>query len=123
MNCAAACNALNHRFNTQLSQSAARLDAEYIQIIKAEYRAHRDYAIERINQIEGISCHCLNAGMFLMQDVSGFPGMDQANVLVLPGVGFGDLTKVHVRLSLTYDIDVLEEAFNRIEQFAASHLR
>ena len=43
--------------------------------------------------------------------------LDRVGVSVLPGGGFGELTKHYVRLSLTHDLAILEQAFDRIAQF------
>lgn len=118
---------------SQFIQDAAAFalqnDAEYIHEITQEYKKRRDYACERIEQINGISCHVPAAGMFLMVDVSrsaddGFEFarglLDKEGVSVLPGESFGQLTRNYVRLSLTHSVEVLEEAFDRIEKFLAS---
>lgn len=66
--------------------------------------------------------------MFLMVDVSAVAedGLKFAQgllleqgVSVLPGEGFGAITKHFVRLSLTHSVEVLEKAFDRIEKFVS----
>lgn len=119
---------------SQFIQDAAAFalenDAEYIASIREEYRARRDYALDRIENLPGVICHCPDAGMFLLlnvsaiaQDGSSFARqfLDEAGVSVLPGIGFGEQTKDYVRFSLTHGIDVLEEAFNRLEAFLKGH--
>jgi arginine:pyruvate transaminase len=115
---------------SQFIQDAAAFamqnDGEYIQSITAEYRARRDYACERIAQIRGLSCQKPEAGMFLMVDVSGVTKdglefshrlLNEAGVSVLPGEGFGEITRNFVRMSLTHPVEELELAFDRIEKF------
>jgi arginine:pyruvate transaminase len=115
---------------SQFIQDAAAFalenDAEYIGSIVKAYRGRRDHAVERLNSIEGISCRPPEAGMFLMVDVSKVSEdgdnfardlLDQAGVSVLPGRGFGELTAGYVRLSLTHEIDILSDAFDRIRRF------
>lgn len=118
---------------SQFIQDAAAFalenDAEYIASIKEEYRTRRDYALARIENLAGITCHCPDAGMFLMLDVSAIAQdgasfarhlLDEARVSVLPGIGFGKQTKDYVRFSLTHDVEILEEAFNRLEGYLKS---
>ncbi len=118
---------------SQFIQDAAAFamqnDGEYIQSITAEYRARRDYACDRIETIAGLGCQKPEAGMFLMLDVSAVANdgftfarglLDAEGVSVLPGEGFGTITKNFVRLSLTHSVDGLETAFNKIEQYVAS---
>ncbi|HIE89345.1 MAG TPA: pyridoxal phosphate-dependent aminotransferase [Gammaproteobacteria bacterium] len=113
---------------SQFIQDAAAFalenDAEYIAAIRQEYRKRRDYAVGRISSINGLQCHLPDAGMFLMLDVSNIAQdgesfarqlLDEVNVSVLPGSGFGEQTLHHVRLSLTHDVEVLASAFDRIE--------
>jgi len=117
---------------SQFIQDAAAFamqnDGEYIRTITAEYRQRRDYACDRIAGIPGLSCDRPSAGMFLLINVSKISDsgqtfarqlLDATGVSVLPGEGFGKLTKNYVRLSLTHKIDVLEDAFDRIARFAS----
>ena len=118
---------------SQFIQDAAAFamqnDGEYIQSITSEYKARRDYACERIEQIEGLQCQKPEAGMFLMVNVSevAVDGLKFAQGLlaeegisVLPGEGFGTITKNFVRMSLNHPVEELEKAFDRIEEFISS---
>ena len=118
---------------SQFIQDAAAFamqnDGEYIQSITSEYKARRDYACERIAQIDGLQCHKPEAGMFLMVDVSEVAEdglmfaqrlLAEEGISVLPGEGFGAGTKNFVRLSLNHPVEELEKAFDRIEKFVSS---
>jgi len=115
---------------SQFIQDAAAFalenDATYIASVREEYRARRDYALQRIDHVKGISCHRPDAGMFLLLDVSRIAQdgysfarqlLDEARVSVLPGAGFGEQTKNYVRLSLTHNLKTLGVAFDRLEEF------
>lgn len=124
---------LNHTSATvfgcsQFIQDAAAFamqnDGDYIRTITQEYRERRDYACDRVANIDGLSCQKPEAGMFLMIDVSQIAPdgqafarrlLDDARVSVLPGAAFGKVTEKHIRLSLTQNVSVLEIAFDRIE--------
>ncbi|MBQ75066.1 MAG: aspartate aminotransferase [Gammaproteobacteria bacterium] len=119
---------------SQFIQDAAAFamqnDGDYIQSITAKYKARRDYACERIRQINGLRCNKPQAGMFLMVDVSEISEDGQAfassllneqGVSVLPGEGFGKITRNFVRLSLTHPTEDLQAAFDRIENFVNSN--
>ena len=108
---------------------AMKNDGEYIAGITAEYQKRRDYACDRIDNIPGLICERPAAGMFLMIDVSAISDdgavfarrlLDEAKVSVLPGAGFGDVCRGHVRLSLTHGVETLSHAMDRIEAFATS---
>jgi arginine:pyruvate transaminase len=104
---------------------AMKNDGEYIQSVTREYRARRDYACQRIDAMAGLSCQKPEAGMFLMINISEIAEdgsqfarqlLNDQGISVLPGVGFGNVTRDFVRLSLTHPVEVLETAFDRIEQ-------
>lgn len=104
-------------------------DEEYTRAIADEYRVRRDYALERIRRIDGISANTPQAGMFVMMNVEGI-GVDglafaaglleHGGVSVLPGAAFGGITAHFVRLSLTHPVHVMSKAFDRIERYIAS---
>jgi len=105
---------------------ALRHDEISVVKMKEEYRCRRDYVVNRVSAIGGISCQSPAAGMFVMVDVSatGFDGvqfgralLDQQRVSVVPGGGFGQSTGNFVRITLAQPIEVLTEAFDRIEAF------
>lgn len=105
---------------------ALKNDEDYIHEITQEYRSRRDYACKRLDKIPLLKCQPPQAGMFMMIDVSLITGqgidfaenlLEKEKVSVLPGEGFGNVTNSFVRLSLTQPVDVLEQAFDRIENF------
>lgn len=104
-------------------------DEEYMRAIADEYRVRRNYALERIQRIPGLSANVPAAGMFIMMNVeqvatdglafaSGL--LDHGGVSVLPGSAFGATTRGFVRLSLTHPVHVMSKAFDRIERYVAS---
>lgn len=104
-------------------------DEEYIAGVREEYRVRRDYVCQRVAAIEGLSCDVPPAGMFVMIDVSelGADGeqfadqlLDAQGVSVLPGSGFGENCRGHVRVSLAQPITVLRPAFDRIARFVGN---
>lgn len=108
---------------------AMKNDGEYIQSVTREYRDRRDYACRRIDEINGLTCRKPEAGMFLMINVSDVAEdgnqfarwlLDEQGVSVLPGEGFGKVTRDFVRLSLTHPVDTLETAFDKIKQLVTN---
>lgn len=107
---------------------ALKNDEEYMRAVADEYRVRRDYALERIGRIPGLSANCPAAGMFVMVDVHAVEPdglafarglLDRHGVSVLPGAAFGETTRHFVRLSLTHPVHVMSKAFDRIGQFVA----
>ncbi len=104
-------------------------DEEYTRAIAEEYRVRRDYAVERIERIAGLTANSPQAGMFVMMNIQALNihGLEFASgllehggVSVLPGAAFGSITEYFVRLSLTHPVHVMSKAFDRIESYVAT---
>lgn len=106
-------------------QDAATLallhDEHAVERMRNEYRARRDYTLNRIAQIPQFTAVTPEAGMFVMIDVHEPSDqfarrlLDGTGVSVVPGTPSGTVTRNHVRMSLTQPIPILTEAWDRIE--------
>lgn len=98
----------------------------------APYRlAFRDRAgrvVERANALQGFSARMPAGGMFVMLDCRGVEPddqalarrlLDEAQVAVVPGSGFGPGGRGHLRISLTPEMETLDLAFDRMADFIA----
>jgi aspartate/methionine/tyrosine aminotransferase len=101
---------------------------------KEEYDRRRKFFCNRMNEIEGISCHTFEGAFYAYPDISSF-GVPvskfiddlerEEGVLVGNGEGHGGVSVIgdksiargHIRPALVQDVDVLEEAANKIERF------
>jgi arginine:pyruvate transaminase len=116
------------QFIQDASAFALENDQEYVQEMRAEYRARRDFVLEQLEGIDVLRCARPRAGMFIMCDVSG-TGMDgrgfasrlleEQAVSVIPGDAFGPSAEDFVRLGLAQDRSVLKQACKRIKDFCA----
>ncbi|NLP14459.1 MAG: pyridoxal phosphate-dependent aminotransferase [Clostridium sp.] len=106
---------------------------EIIDTMAAEFVKRRDYMVDRINSIEGLSCIKPNGAFYVMMNISKIIGkelggvvikgsdsfadvlLEKANVALVPGSGFG--TDIHVRLSYATSMENITEGLNRIEKF------
>ncbi|HOQ36731.1 MAG TPA: pyridoxal phosphate-dependent aminotransferase [Acetivibrio sp.] len=106
---------------------------EIIDIMAAEFVKRRDYMVDRINSINGLSCIKPNGAFYVMMNISKLIGkelggvvikgsdsfadvlLEKANVALVPGSGFG--TDIHVRLSYATSMENITEGLNRIEKF------
>jgi arginine:pyruvate transaminase len=104
-------------------------DEEYTRAIADEYRVRRDYALERLGRIPGLSANVPEAGMFIMVNVQKLETdglafatqlLEHGGVSVLPGAAFGESGRYFVRLSLTHPVHIMSKAFDRIEAYIAS---
>ena len=109
----AAIHALRHRHEIQPA-------------MVSEYRRRMFYAAERVNGIRGLSVLYPPKGSFylfvniketgLSSAAAAEKILQDAHVLTLPGPAFGACGEGYVRIACTVGVDLLCEAFDRIEK-------
>ena len=103
---------------------ALKRNPPVIERMKEEYRKRRDYTMSRIKRIDSFSAVSPQAGMFIMvnvhedSDVVANKLLDEAGITVFPGSKLGSNTQTYIRVSLTQPIDILEQAWDRIETWS-----
>lgn len=108
-------------------------DQGIIDIMKAEYTKRRDYMVERINSIEGMSCRKPHGAFYLFVNVKEVLGkehygtmirtatqlcediLERALVAMVPSEGFG--VDGYVRLSYATSMEVIQTGLDRIEAY------
>jgi aspartate aminotransferase len=109
------------------AEAAMALPAEIMAAHVAEFKRRRDFMTSKLNNIPGISCHAPAATFYLFPAVEkddwtvATEWLDKLNIAVLPGSVFGSAGKGHIRISVTSEVHLLEEAVRRIEQHYADH--
>lgn len=120
---------------TSISQKAAvealNGDQGAIGKMVEEFGKRRDYIVDALNKIEGISCMNPDGAFYAFPDVSSLYGrvydgkivtgsaslaeyfLDVANVAVVPGIAFG--SDDHIRLSYATSMKNIREGIIRIE--------
>jgi aspartate/methionine/tyrosine aminotransferase len=89
--------------------------------------AMRNYSVERLNAMPGITCHLPQGCYLVFPNITGtgmtsteFASfcMEKAKVAVVPGAArwFGPGAEGHIRICISTSKAVLEEGLNRIEQ-------
>ena len=96
-------------------------------------KRQRDLCVKRINSIEGLEVQSSGGAFYMFikltdeqwqQNDKDFvlKLLHEEHVLVVHGSGFSpDLGGGHFRLVYLPDVDILNEAFNRIERFLLRH--
>lgn len=101
---------------------------------REEFDRRRLFFCKRMDEIEGISCHTFEGAFYAYPDVSSFGVpveqivedlLEREKLRVANGERFGGVRILgkespaygHIRPCLVQDIDVLEEAANRIERY------
>ncbi len=117
---------------TSIAQKAAveamRGPQDSVPVMLAEYRRRRDFVIERLRKIPGVSIVTPKGAFYAYPNVSvAFRGriknsLDFANellanaqVAVVPGEAFG--TNDHIRISYATSMSELERGLDRLEKF------
>jgi aspartate aminotransferase len=118
---------------TSISQKAAvealRGPQESVGRMLAEYRKRRDFVVQRLRAIPGVTCQEPRGAFYAYPNISvalGRNGMQnpqqfaerllaEAHVAVVPGEAFG--TDRHVRMSYATSMQELERGLDRMHQF------
>ncbi len=97
-----------------------------------EFEERKNYIVERLNRIPGISCFSPQGAFYVFPNVSGFYGKEydgklikdsldfteyilvEAKVAVVPGVAFG--SDDHVRISYATSMDDIVKGMDRMEE-------
>lgn len=119
---------------TTLCASSVSQEGAYAGLIKGsasvvemrnEYRKRRNFALERINAL-GWSVTSCDGTFYIWANINS-TGMEaevfaskllkKAGVALIPGTAFGNGYEDYVRIAYTAPMDVLQKAFERIENF------
>jgi len=108
---------------------------EEIEVMKKAFAERRNYMVERINAIPGVSCKKPNGAFYVLMNISGVKGrtlggklietsddfaeafLNVAKVAVVPCSGFGN--DDFVRWSYATSMDNIREGMDRLEKFLA----
>ncbi len=114
-------------------------DQSFIEDMKATYIKRRDYMVERINSIDGLSCKKPNGAFYIFMNVKDVLGkehygkvintanelcediLDRALVALVPSEGFG--IEGYVRLSYATSMDVIKTGLDRIEKYLGGEFK
>lgn len=89
-----------------------------------EYQRRRDYVVDAINKIDGLSCRTPKGAFYIFVNIKelGMSSMkfaeyllDQAGVAMVPGTAFGESGEGYVRLSYANSYENLIEACDKIK--------
>jgi aspartate aminotransferase len=122
---------------TSISQKASvealRGPQESVGVMLAEYRKRRDFVVQRLRAIPGVTCQEPRGAFYAYPNFGvliGKPGIKdtlqlserllaESHVAVVPGEAFG--TDSHVRISYATSMHELERGLDRIHQFVVKN--
>ncbi|QSQ10131.1 Aspartate aminotransferase [Koleobacter methoxysyntrophicus] len=108
-------------------------DQEPIKNMVKEFSRRRDYMVDKLNSIRGITCNKPSGAFYVMANISKFFGstvdgreitnsvefaevlLDKGEVAVIPGSAFG--TDRFVRLSYATSMENIKRGLDKIEEF------
>jgi aspartate aminotransferase len=99
-------------------------DQSFVGMMVREFRKRRDYLIERLEAVPGVTCYRPLGAFYAFPDISalGMSSMDlteqlleEALVAVVPGKAFG--ANAHIRLSYATSMENITKGMDRIEGY------
>lgn len=117
----------------QIAATAALNDAQHwLSSFVTHLHKMRDLAVQKLNEMPGISCKPPEGCYVLFPDISQTPYtatelhenlLEKAKVAVVPGLPkwFGSAAEGHIRLSFATSEELLTEALHRIHKFLETH--
>ena len=102
-----------------------------VEIMRQEFEKRRDYIVERLNNIKGVSCLKPCGAFYVFPNISELLGktyggktvnadmefadylLDKAKIAVVPGSAFG--TQGYIRISYATSLKNIEEGIKRLE--------
>lgn len=100
---------------------------ELIPPVVQVFKERLEYISERVKKIEFLSLHPLKGSMYAFINIkkTGMSSvafskklLDDADVLVIPGIAFGEAGDNYIRIAATQPISLLQEAFDKMEQLS-----
>jgi aspartate/methionine/tyrosine aminotransferase len=102
---------------------------DHIPVLVKKLKERRDFAWKRLNEIEGVSASKPEGAFYIFPRIPADDDkkfvldlLKEKHVLFVHGSGFcPEYGKGHLRSVVLPTIDVLEEAYNRLEEFVKAH--
>ncbi|MEQ9309437.1 MAG: pyridoxal phosphate-dependent aminotransferase [Balneolaceae bacterium] len=112
-------------------------DLDEVYVMRAEFKKRRNFMVESLNSIDGVSCFTPGGAFYVFPDISSYLGskttsgsnietstdlclylLDEFGLACVPGDAFGEPNGL--RMSYAASISDLEEAMNRFKKGLAS---
>lgn len=113
--------------------AALRGSGEEVEAMKAEFKKRRDYMVEAINKIDGVSCICPDGAFYIMMNIKDLLNktyygvkvdnvdtlcneiLEKAKVALVPGTGFA--APEFIRWSYATSLENIKEGLKRFENY------
>ncbi len=98
---------------------------EQVDYYRSIFKKRRDFIVNGLNQISGISCRMPQGAFYVFPNVSSFGRksedlalhiLNEAGVCLLPGTSFGQNGEGYLRLCYANSLEAIEKALEKIEE-------
>lgn len=122
-------NSCTASFTQMAAMEALTGPQDSVEEMKEAFRQRRDWLVEALNNIDGISCRLPRGAFYAFPNIESFGLsskefcgrlMDEAGVAAAWGSSFGSYGEGHFRFSYAASLDDLKEAVRRLEKFTRS---
>jgi aspartate aminotransferase len=113
-------------FSQIAGAAALRGDQSSVEVMRSEFQRRRDYFVNALNTIRGVSCRMPKGAFYAFPNITG-TGFDEreladrlleeAGIACLPGSAFGVYGAGHLRFSMANSMENLELAIERLKRF------
>ena len=119
-------NSCTATFTQIAALEALRGPQNSVEAMKAEFKERRDYIVEALNKIDGVTCHCPEGAFYVFPDISSFGIkskefctrlMHEAGIAAAWGTSFGSFGEGCIRFSYATSLENIKEAVKRFEAF------
>lgn len=123
------CHSCTATFSQRAGIEAINGDQSEVNKMVAEFKRRRDFIVEGLNKIPGMSCKMPKGAFYAFPNIKklGLASkpladrlLNEAQVATLSGTAFGALGEGYIRLSYANSIDNIKEALKRIERFVGT---
>ena len=106
----------------QAAVAALNGPQDVVEDMRAAYEARRDFMVEALNEIEGISCSPAEGAIYLLPRFTKTKTnslqlanelLERSGIAATPGIAFGTSAEGHLRFSIATAMDELERAKKR----------
>jgi aspartate/methionine/tyrosine aminotransferase len=110
---------------------AIRGDQSSVDLMRDEFQRRRDVFVAGLNQIKGFSCRMPKGAFYVFPNITltGWKSkpladalLEQAGVAALSGTSFGEFGEGYLRFSVANSLENLQQALERIDQWAKQNL-
>lgn len=122
-------NSCTASFTQMAALEALRGPQDSVEAMKSAFLERRNYIVEELNKIPGVTCHMPEGAFYVFPDISSFGieskefcnrMMQEAGIAAAWGTSFGSFGEGCVRFSYATSLDNIKEAMKRFAKFTAS---